>query len=553
MAEQQTSNESKGDDTSSNTCSYFIVRREAPLRDGPTLDEAEDAEAVGVMLDVIEVLKTEVMMLEDIDKTGITMETGKGETIEEGTINELAEQGFTWAKDVVDIYRIRHELHGSDITVVSFEEATTKVKAFISNEGRKDDAETGTAEQRDADVDDDQASVWTDVGSVSSSRSPSTENDRKPEAAVSMAETSLPLSEAVTTVGAERLGGPVSQHRSPNASSTSDAPDSQGGDTQLTFEDIPNMRGSTSRGLMEISLDVLTMKNFDVVSVKFLQWVNANDNQIIYHVARLIFEKAVKNHWQTDICIHLCKEIVKKCTVIAGDRLFLFREHLGEACQKELVDVTVSITATLARSGETSPDSLPRATRRPKVRRLRLIRFIRELSSEVITSRAIVEKLIAPLLDAKDAEKLVTLSMLLDSAGLRWDASTGELKAFMNSCFVEMANIAQKTDNARLRTLLQDVIRHRNRGCVANETAQQRRGLTEKRRPSCTSEDELANEQSEVETVKTSKGGGKTSGERDMMLASSDEEPLDDERHWFVGNRLGSLEPVTKGSLGLDY
>ncbi|KIL60488.1 hypothetical protein M378DRAFT_918775 [Amanita muscaria Koide BX008] len=214
-------------------------------------------------------------------------------------------------KDVVDIYRIRHELHGSDITVVSFEEATTKVKAFISNEGRKDDAETGTAEQRDADVDDGQASVWTDVGSVSSSRAPSTENDREPEAAVLMAETSLPLSEAATTVGAERLGGPVSQHRSPDASSTSDASDSQGGDTQLTFEDIPNMRGST-RGLMEKSLDVLTMKNFDVVSVKFLQWVNANDNQIIYHVARLIFEKAVKNHWQTDICIHLCKEIVKK-------------------------------------------------------------------------------------------------------------------------------------------------------------------------------------------------------------------------------------------------
>ena len=77
-------------------------------------------------------------------------------------------------KDVVDIYRIRHELHGSDITAVSFEEATTRVKAFISNKGGEDDAGAETAEHN-AGLDDEQASVWSDVGSVNSSRAPSAE------------------------------------------------------------------------------------------------------------------------------------------------------------------------------------------------------------------------------------------------------------------------------------------------------------------------------------------------------------------------------------------
>ncbi|KAM6502670.1 Armadillo-type fold [Amanita muscaria] len=240
------------------------------------------------------------------------------------------------------------------------------------------------------------------------------------------------------------------------------------------------------------------MDNFDVVSVKILEWVNANDSKTLYHVTRLIVEKAVKNHGQTNVCVHLCKEMVKrvsgktirdtitknsKSTVIAGGPLF--REHLGEVCQKELEDVTVSVTAALARSSKTSLDSLPGATRQPEVRRLHLIRFIRQLSdltsksgvSEVLISRAIVEKWIATLLDAKDAEKLVTLSMLLDSAGPRWDASTGKLKTRMNICFVEMTEIAQTTDNARLRTLLQDVIERRDKGWVVNETTQQERNL----------------------------------------------------------------------------
>ncbi|KIL60490.1 hypothetical protein M378DRAFT_918826 [Amanita muscaria Koide BX008] len=234
------------------------------------------------------------------------------------------------------------------------------------------------------------------------------------------------------------------------------------------------MPGSTSH-LIAKFLDELTMDNFDVVSVKILQRVNANDSQILYHVTQLIVEKAVKKHGQTDVCVHLCKEMVKKVSgkirdtitknlkwsVISGGPLF--REHPGEVCQKELEGVTVSITTALARSSKTSLDSLPGTTRHPEIRRIRLIRFIRQLSdltaeskvSEIITSRAIVEKWIATLLDAKDAEKLVTLSMLLDSAGPRWDASMKMMKARMNSCFVEMTHIAQTNDDARLRALLQ--------------------------------------------------------------------------------------------------
>ncbi|KAM6502666.1 Armadillo-type fold, partial [Amanita muscaria] len=267
-------------------------------------------------------------------------------------------------------------------------------------------------------------------------------------------------------------------------------------------------------------LDELTMDHFDVVSFKILEWVNANDSETLYHVTRLIVEQAVKNPGQTDVCVHLCKKMVKKvsdkvrdmitknskCSVITGGPLF--REHLGEVCQKELEGVTVSITATLARSSKTntSSDSLQSL---PEFRRRRLIRFVSEVSDLIITSPAIIEKWITTLLDAEDDEKLVTLSMLLDSVGPRWDASTKKLKALMKSCFVEMRNIAQKTDSARLRTPLQDVIERRNKGWVVNETTQQCRGIAEKRRASRSSEDEPTNEQPEVETVKTSKGGGK--------------------------------------------
>ncbi|KIL56497.1 hypothetical protein M378DRAFT_172664 [Amanita muscaria Koide BX008] len=463
-------------------------------------------------------------------------------------------------KDVVDIYRIRHELHGFDITVVSFEEATAKVKAFISNEGRRDDAEAGTAEQRNADLDDEQASVWTDVGSVSSSRAPSTGNDRELEAAVSMASTDRPP-------GVEKLGGSGSEHRSPNEPSQSDASGSQGGDTQLTLQHIPNRPGLTIQGLMAKFLDRLTMDNFDALSVKILGWVNANDSQALYHVTRLIVEKAVNNHGQTDVCVHLCKEMAKKVsgkirdTIIKDTKstvfngVWLFRGYLGEVCQKILEGVGTSVTAADTCSDEINLDSLQDATL-PEVRRWRLIRFISKVSnltSKIIMSPAIVKKWITTLFDAENEEKLVTLSMLLDSAGPHWDAS-GKLKAFMNSHFVEMTIIAQRMHKARVRTLLQDVIERRNKGWVVNETTQQRRGLAEKRRASCSSEDELANEQPEVETVKTSKleleGSGKRSGKRDMMLASLDEEPLDDERDWFAvtGNRLRSLGPV-----GLRY
>ncbi|KAM6502669.1 hypothetical protein JOM56_002646 [Amanita muscaria] len=398
----------------------------------------------------------------------------------------------------IDIYRIRHELHGSDITVVSFEDATAKVKAFISNEGRKDDGEVGTAKQRDADFDDEKA---TDVGSVSSSWVPSIENDRKLEAAVSMADINLPPSEeAATTVGVEKLGCSKSEHRLPNAPSPIDGSGSQGGDTQLTLEDVLNMPGSTSQGRMVKFLDILTMDNFNVVSVKILQWVNDNnDSQTLYHVTRLIVEKAVNNHGQTDVCIHLCKEMIKKVsgqvqgtitkksksTVFTG--ISLFREYLGEVCQEKLEDVSASVTAADTSSDEVNFDSLQDGASLPEIRRRRLIRFISkasDLTSVIITSRAIIKKWIAALLDAENEEKLVTLSMLLDSAGARWDAST-KLKAR-----IEMMNIAQKTDNAsrsplrkrndhreRLKTYpsRQDYDRGRSRSCTKSLPPKPRR------------------------------------------------------------------------------
>ncbi|KIL56500.1 hypothetical protein M378DRAFT_172668 [Amanita muscaria Koide BX008] len=77
------------------TPAAITVRREAPLWDEATLGEAEDAEAVGVMLDAIEVvLETKVAeleMIEDVDKTDAVVEAGKGETIEEVTIDKPAE------------------------------------------------------------------------------------------------------------------------------------------------------------------------------------------------------------------------------------------------------------------------------------------------------------------------------------------------------------------------------------------------------------------------------------------------------------------------------
>ncbi|KIL56503.1 hypothetical protein M378DRAFT_113407 [Amanita muscaria Koide BX008] len=89
-------------------------------------------------------------------------------TLCQGTTPLSSEEGRRLGvEDVVNIYRIRHELYGSVIIPVSFEEALEKVRISLSNEEQEDEKDL-EAERADPDLDDEQGE-WTDAGSVAAS------------------------------------------------------------------------------------------------------------------------------------------------------------------------------------------------------------------------------------------------------------------------------------------------------------------------------------------------------------------------------------------------
>ncbi|KIL60498.1 hypothetical protein M378DRAFT_168102 [Amanita muscaria Koide BX008] len=383
---------------------------------------------------------------------------------------------------VVNIYRIRHELYGSVITPVSFENVLEKVQIFLSNEEQEDNQDLET-ERADSDLDDEQTTEWTDVRSVTASPT-------------SLAEEVASVT-ADTHAGAAGSDGYVvrSLHEQESEQQQADATvDHQQPVFDVLPADAERLEVQAAGPIFEQrhadvtspgdecceSFDQLTMRNFHPVSDDILRWIQLKpDGQRLYHITQMAVKKAMEEPKKTEACVLLCKKMVTnlKCKFYHvlgmgnGTKVkALFRKYLGEICQEILMSTAASIAAADVSTNDTS-ESQYKTTYPEKVRRLRVIEFIARFSESTSTGginlRPIVNKWITSLLDTHDEEKLVTLCLLLTGAGPCWDTSRPKLRACMDSCFQKMTALAPKTHNPRIRTLLHDVIKCRERGWVA--------------------------------------------------------------------------------------
>ncbi|KIL60495.1 hypothetical protein M378DRAFT_919041 [Amanita muscaria Koide BX008] len=371
-------------------------------------------------------------------------------------------------EDVVNLYRIRHELYGPVTTPVSFEKVLEKVRIVLSNE----DLET---ERADSDLDDEQISEWTDVGSIVASPT----SLAKEVASVTTDAHASAAGHVVRSLHEQQRADANVDHQQPVFDVLpADGEKSEAQTTGPIFEQQHADVSSPGDECYE-SFDQLTMGNFRTVSDDILRWIQAKpDGQRLYRITRMAVKQALEEPEKTDACVLLCQKIVTnlKCkfqhTLGMGKGSkgkTLFRRYLGEICQEVLTSTAASIAADAA-SNDAS-ESQSKSTSPEKVRRLRVIEFIARFSESISTGGInllpIVNKWITSLLDAHDEEKLVTLCLLLTRAGPNWDASKPKLQACMGSCFQKMTDLAQKADNPRIRTLLQDVIKCRERGWVA--------------------------------------------------------------------------------------
>ncbi|KIL60114.1 hypothetical protein M378DRAFT_168517 [Amanita muscaria Koide BX008] len=162
------------------------------------------------------------------------------------------------AEDVLKIYRIRHELIGSGITSVPLEVAFAKVK------------EAGLGIERpEQELDSEQASTWTDIGSVAASQT-STENEEGASATLTPNVDFPPLA----TLVSDRPEQQDVDGHSPSDKPTSVAFGNGGSDVPIMFPGNVSVQNSgSSRSAREglKLVEALTRDNFDLVSVEIMQ------------------------------------------------------------------------------------------------------------------------------------------------------------------------------------------------------------------------------------------------------------------------------------------
>ncbi|KIL60462.1 hypothetical protein M378DRAFT_168063 [Amanita muscaria Koide BX008] len=374
-------------------------------------------------------------------------------------------------EDVLKIYRIRHELYGSGITPVPLEVAFAEVK----------EAGLGDEQSRE-ELEGEQASTWTDVGSVATSQTSAENEADRGSVTLTPNVDSPPLDVASTdaaTLVSERPEQRNVDAHSPRDESTPVALGNVGG-SDVPSSVLPGNVSDLNSGSLESAREginlvkELTHDNFDLVSVEIMQWVNTKDIQMLHQITRLIVEKAIEatnaSNDSTHPYVRLCKTMVKytqtrhqiarliveKAMAMEDPRYYacaqlckmmidtngntiaggsLFSEYLGEICQENLE----AIAASVAAAGDHTA----------RIRRLRLIDFIEMLWS--VGTPVDTEKWMTTLLDADDEEKVATLCMLMTRAG--WACDTFN----MNGWFQRVKNIAQETSKPRVRKLLEDV------------------------------------------------------------------------------------------------
>ncbi|KIL60496.1 hypothetical protein M378DRAFT_168101 [Amanita muscaria Koide BX008] len=434
-------------------------------------------------------------------------------------------------EDVVNIYRIRHELYGSAasaFTPVSFEDALEKVRISLSNEEQEDEKDL-EAERADPDLDDKQSSEWTDAGSVAASPksvaedvvsltadthagTDGLESDghvigssyADPASQTSPAEkdkktvdpgtsyTSGPVSEqeqsCVNTIslpletplhappsaeGPEVQEAPEFEEEqfdelSPGDSPTLDASSSRSSSIPIIIpSDVHVPESSGSAGHVFWFLDELATNNFDAVTNSILQWF-----------------KAMQPMPNSQILYQIAQSIVEKAIAEQHGQCDIL-VRLCKEMVKRLSDVKdpkgkVTSGGFLFRDylGDVCHENLKAVAAlavtagdyTTGVRRLPIIEFIGKLAKPSVKmwTLGIIDKWVTALLDANDEEKVATLCMLMERAGPLWHTSPKKkFRTHTNRWFQEMSNVAQRTSKPRVRILLQDVIRRRNLGWVA--------------------------------------------------------------------------------------
>ncbi|KAM6502736.1 hypothetical protein JOM56_002713 [Amanita muscaria] len=367
-------------------------------------------------------------------------------------------------EDVVNIYRIRHELYGSGITPVPLEVAFTKVK------------EAGLGDERPKqELDSEHASTWTDVGSAATSQA-SAENEAGGSVTLTPNVEASPLD--VASTAAATLVSERPEQRHVDAHSSSDEPTSVSDVPSSVFPgNVLDMNSGSSASAREgLNLvEELTFSNFDLVSVEIMQWANTKDIQTLHQITRLIVEKAIeapdnRQHIHNRLCkamvkytrtlhqmirsivekameephrFYVCAQLCNTMTKDTGGRVTadgsLFGNHLGEICQENLEAIAASVEA----AGDHTA----------RVRRLRLIEFIRVLvvyKTVDMWGPTIIDKWVTALLDANDEEKVVTLCMAMTRAGRICTS-----RDTMNSWLQRVTIVAQETRKPRVRKLLQ--------------------------------------------------------------------------------------------------
>ncbi|KIL60123.1 hypothetical protein M378DRAFT_14393, partial [Amanita muscaria Koide BX008] len=233
------------------------------------------------------------------------------------------------------------------------------------------EAGLGDERPRQEELEGEQASTWTDAGSVATSQT-SAENEE------------------------ERESAPLGNGGSDDPSSVPPG----------NVSDLNSESSENARECLNLAKE-LTEKNFDLVSVEIMQWVKTKDVQTLHQVTRLIVEKAIAvpndsryehnpyprlckimvNYTQPlhqmirvivekamedqfYACALLCNTMMKDINgnTIAGGSLF--SAYLSEICQENLEAIAASLTG--AGAGE-------HCEHMARVRRMRLIMFIKTL------------------------------------------------------------------------------------------------------------------------------------------------------------------------------
>ncbi|KAL1736423.1 armadillo-type protein [Schizophyllum commune] len=254
-------------------------------------------------------------------------------------------------------------------------------------------------------------------------------------------------------------------------------------------------------------LNKLTMAKFDSLSDQIIAWANKSkkekDGRTLARIIQLVFEKATDEASWSEMYARLCRKMMEQISPkvqddgirnaegkpITGGKLF--RKYLLNRCQEDFERGWVKKEATAAAAvtegvqstnekkegGDDETDLYSDeyyAAQKAKRQGLGLIRFIGELFKlQMLTVRIMhqcVQKLLLGNVDNPKEEGIESLCKLLTTVGELLDTLRGH--AHMDVYFARMKELTKKpTVSSRLRFLLQDVIKLRQRNWRARRPA----------------------------------------------------------------------------------